>query len=74
MLMRVYRQASGDAVSAPITSGGATYARAMSNCVAFGALEPGEPVTEHQADERAVLANLYRAMVIYTYAIHALAV
>ncbi len=37
-LMKVYRQHSGDAVSEPRASGGATYARAMDNCVAFGAL------------------------------------
>ncbi|MCO6449384.1 MAG: Sapep family Mn(2+)-dependent dipeptidase, partial [Caldilineales bacterium] len=57
-LMRVYRQVSGDAVSQPISSGGATYARAMPNCVAFGALLPGEPITEHRPDERVVLTNL----------------
>ena len=41
-LMRVYREVSGDEVSQPIASGGATYARAIDNCVAFGALFPGE--------------------------------
>ena len=71
-LMRVYRQVSGDDVSRPIASGGATYARAMDNCVAFGALFPGEILTEHQPNERADLENLYRAMEIYAHAIHAL--
>jgi acetylornithine deacetylase/succinyl-diaminopimelate desuccinylase-like protein len=71
-LMRVYRTVSGDMVSEPVASGGATYARAMNNCVAFGALMPGELLTEHQPNERAVLANLYAAMEIYAYAIHAL--
>ena len=71
-LMRVYRQVSGDDVSQPIASGGATYARAMDNCVAFGALFPGEILTEHQPNERADLENLYRAMEIYAHAIHAL--
>ena len=52
-LMRVYREVSGDEVSQPIASGGATYARAMDNCVAFGALFPGEILTEHQPNERA---------------------
>ena len=72
-LMRVYREVSGDAASQPISSGGATYARAMPNCVAFGALTPDEPVTEHQPNERAVLANLYGAMEVYAQAIRELA-
>jgi succinyl-diaminopimelate desuccinylase len=71
-LMRVYREVSGDEVSQPIASGGATYARAIDNCVAFGALLPGEILTEHQPNERTVLDNLYRAMEIYAYAIHEL--
>ena len=71
-LMRVHRQISGDTVSEPVSSGGATYARAIDNCVAFGALFPGEILTEHQPNERAVLENLYRAMEIYAHAIHEL--
>lgn len=71
-LLRVYRAVSGDMASQAIVSGGATYARAMPNCVAFGALMPGEPVTEHQPDERVVLANLYQSMAIYAHAIHEL--
>jgi acetylornithine deacetylase/succinyl-diaminopimelate desuccinylase-like protein len=72
-LMRVYRQVSGDTASQPVSSGGATYARAMPNCVAFGAILPDEPLTEHQPNERAVLANLYKAMEIYAHAIYGLA-
>jgi succinyl-diaminopimelate desuccinylase len=71
-LMKVYRDCSGDRLSQPISSGGATYARAMENCVAFGALIPGELMTEHQPNERAVLANLYKAMEIYAHAIYEL--
>ncbi len=72
-LMRVYRQVSGDAASLPAASGGATYARAIPNCVAFGALLPGEMMTEHQPNERAHLASLYKAMEIYAHAIYELA-
>jgi acetylornithine deacetylase/succinyl-diaminopimelate desuccinylase-like protein len=72
-LMRVYRQVSGDTVSLPVSSGGATYARAIDNCVAFGALAPDELLTEHQPNERVVLKNLYQAMEIYAYAIQELA-
>jgi acetylornithine deacetylase/succinyl-diaminopimelate desuccinylase-like protein len=45
----------------------------MPNCVAFGAILPGELLTEHQPNERAVLANLYQAMEIYAHAIYGLA-
>ena len=68
-LMKVYRQYSGDTVTEPRSSGGATYARAISNCVAFGALIFDEPLTEHEPNERAVLKNLYKAMEIYAHAV-----
>jgi succinyl-diaminopimelate desuccinylase len=71
-LMEVYCRCSGDIHSKPTSSGGATYARAMPNCVAFGALMPGELVTEHQPNERAVFENLCKAMEIYAHAIYAL--
>jgi succinyl-diaminopimelate desuccinylase len=71
-LMKVYRQCSGDTVSEPVASGGATYARAMPNCVAFGALTHAELLTEHQPNERTVLSNLFKAMEIYAHAIYAL--
>jgi len=72
-LMKVYRKVSGDAVTEPKSSGGATYARAIQNCVAFGALTVDEELTEHQPNERAVLVNLYKAMEIYAQAVYALA-
>jgi predicted dipeptidase len=71
-LMKVYHQYSGDEVSEPIALGGATYARAFSNCVAFGPLFPGELLTEHEPNERAILENLFRAMKIYAHAIYQL--
>jgi succinyl-diaminopimelate desuccinylase len=71
-LMRVYRQLTGDESSEPLASGGATYARAMPNCIAFGAVFPGALSTEHQPNERVVLAELYQAMEIYAHAIYEL--
>ncbi len=71
-LMNVYRQYSGDLVTQPQASGGATYARAIPNCVAFGALTVDEKLTEHQPNERTVLANLYQAMKIYAHAVYKL--
>jgi predicted dipeptidase len=71
-LMKVYRQHSGDTVTEPKSSGGATYARAIPNCVAYGALTVDEKLTEHQPNERAVLKNLYKAMEIYAQAVYEL--
>jgi predicted dipeptidase len=71
-LMKVYHQHSGDEVSEPIALGGATYARAFNNCVAFGPLFPGELLTEHEPNERAIVENLFRAMKIYAHAIYQL--
>ena len=68
-LMIVYHQYSGYDTSQPIALGGATYARAFDNCVAFGPLFPGELLTEHEPNERAIMENLFLAMKIYTYAI-----
>jgi succinyl-diaminopimelate desuccinylase len=68
-LMKVYHQYSGDETSEPIALGGATYARAFDNCVAFGPLFPGELLTEHEPNERAIMENLFLAMKIYAYAI-----
>ena len=72
MLMSVYRQLTGDQSSQPSVSGGATYARAIPNCVAFGALFPAALSTEHQPNERVVLDELYQAMEIYAHAIYEL--
>jgi succinyl-diaminopimelate desuccinylase len=71
-LMKIYRKYSGDSLTEPSASGGATYARAIPNCVAFGALTFDEPLTEHQPNERAVLKNLYKAMEIYAHAVYEL--
>ncbi|SND90913.1 dipeptidase [Streptococcus pneumoniae] len=71
-LMQIYQEKTGDN-SPAISSGGATFARTMPNCVAFGALFPGAKQTEHQANECAVLEDLYRAMDIYAEAVYRLA-
>ncbi|CVM67764.1 dipeptidase [Streptococcus pneumoniae] len=72
-LMQIYQEKTGDN-SPAISSGGATFARTMpKNCVAFGALFPGAKQTEHQANECAVLEDLYRAMDIYAEAVYRLA-
>ena len=71
-LMAIYQEKTGD-TSPAMSSGGATFARTMPNCVAFGALFPGVEQTEHQANERASLEDIYRAMDIYAETIFRLA-
>ena len=71
-LMKVYQEKTGDQTPA-MSSGGATFARTMENCVAYGALFPDALQTEHQANERAKLDDLYRAMEIYAETIRQLA-
>lgn len=70
-LLSVYRKKTGDQSPAQ-SSGGATFARTMKNCVAFGALFPDAVQTEHQENEHIVLADAYRAMDIYAEAIYRL--
>ncbi|MBF8970294.1 dipeptidase [Streptococcus sp. NLN76] len=72
-LMSVYQAKTGDLISQPISSGGATFARTMPNCVAFGACFPGTEQTEHQENERMPLEDLYKTMDIYAEAIYRLA-
>lgn len=68
-LMKVYQEVTGDTVSEPISSGGATYARAMDNLVAFGATFLGQTATEHQPNEHIELEKMTKAMLIYAKAI-----
>lgn len=71
-LLGVYRKLTND-MSDPISSGGATFARTMDNCVAFGARFANVPVTFHQVDECMPLSNFFDAMEIYANAIKELA-
>ena len=71
-LMGIYQEKTGDN-SPAMSSGGATFARTMPNCVAFGALFPRAEQTEHQDNERAKLDDLYKAMDIYAETIRRLA-
>lgn len=64
-LMSAYQEITRDMESQPVASGGATYARAMNNCVAFGCVLPGSPKTEHQPNEYIILDDIKKAMKIY---------
>jgi len=71
-LLKVYQEVTSDYDSTPMTSGGATYARAIPNCVAYGPNFPKTPVTEHQPNENMALEELFMAMKVYAYAINEL--
>lgn len=64
-LMKAYQDITGDMESEPRVSGGATYARAMENVVAFGPLLPGKEETEHQPNENLVIEDMKIAIEVY---------
>lgn len=70
-LLGTYRELTGD-MTEPMVSGGATFARTMKNCVAFGAMFPDTPDYMHQANEQWSVANLRQTMEIYAEAIYRL--
>lgn len=70
-LLNAYTEVTGETVN-PISIGGATYARAMPNTVAFGPIFPGEESTIHQRNERESIDNLRKMYNIYKAAIRKL--
>lgn len=50
-MMSVYRNVTGDYETEPIVIGGATYARALPNTVAFGPVFPGQKELAHEPNE-----------------------
>ncbi len=72
-LLQAYREVTGDVQTQPIATGGATFARSMDNIVAFGALMPSAPKTEHRANECIVIADIKKAMEVYVRAFALLA-
>ncbi|MGX5377547.1 M20 family metallopeptidase [Ligilactobacillus sp. LYQ135] len=73
-LMDVYRTETGDKDAQPQISGGATFARTMNNCVAFGAMLPTTPDYMHQMNEQWSVADFNKAMDIYAQAVKRLCV
>ncbi len=70
-LRKVFEEETG-LDSKPLSSGGATYARAIDNCLAYGALFPGDEKVEHKANEYIKIENLYKCVDIYSKTIKAL--
>ncbi len=73
-LMDVYIEKTGDTEAKPITIGGGTYARALPNAVAFGALFPGAEDTMHQKDEYVTVNDLLKMTDIFAEAIRKLSI
>ncbi|HOB20695.1 MAG TPA: Sapep family Mn(2+)-dependent dipeptidase, partial [Candidatus Atribacteria bacterium] len=67
-LMKVYTEQTGQPAKA-LAIGGGTYARAMKNAVAFGALFPGRQELAHQKDEYIDIEDLLLHTRIYAQAI-----
>ena len=67
-LLKAYRLETND-MSAPLTSGGGTYAKHAKNTIAFGALFPNRESTMHEIDEYINLDEFYLSSAIYAHAI-----
>ena len=72
-LLESYRTVVGDSSAMPLVDGACSYARALDNCVAFGALLPDQPDLMHQTNEYLELDKLDICMKIYLDAIYRLA-
>lgn len=69
ILMEAYQKGSGDDSGRPMAIGGATYARAIPNAVAFGPLFPDEEELAHEANEYLALESLEKMTLIYIEAL-----
>lgn len=69
-LMTAYRDETGCQEAEPFVIGGGTYAKAVNNTLAFGALFPGEEDTMHQVGEKLSLESFFKMARIYAKAIY----
>lgn len=72
-LMNIYKDITGDVDAEPVSIGGGTYARAVTNGVAFGALLKGQEDNMHQKNEYLEVEKLDTWLKIYVQAIYDLA-
>ena len=71
-LLEVYRDVTGD-MTAPLKTGGGTYARELPNAVAFGCTPVELDINMHRADENFPVAQLFKNYDIYLAAMLKLA-
>ena len=72
-LMDIYRDVTGDKESEPVAIGGGTYARKVTNGVAFGALLESQENNMHQRNEYLEIDKIDTLLKIYVDAIYKLA-
>lgn len=72
-LLSVYKNVTGEDDAEPISLSGGTYARAMSNCVGFGARFKKHKSVAHQVDEFMDIENFKMLLKIYIETIYKLA-
>ena len=72
-LMDIYRKYTGQTDAQPITMGGATYARAVPNTVAFGPVFPGQVDLCHQPNEFIDIETMITSTKIFAEALYLLA-
>ena len=72
-LSKAYTKVTGEKAEC-ITKKGASYARALDNCIAFGASFPGEISDCHMPNEKMPLASLMKAAEIYYETLYELTV
>jgi len=68
-LLSIYNKNTGEQAE-PLAIGGATYARALDQGVAYGAMFAHSPDTAHNADEHVIIEDLMEAAYIYAEAIY----
>jgi len=67
-LLDAYESVTGER-HYPVTKGGASYSRALKNCVGFGPTFPGEIPNSHEPNEKIDLQSFWKALEIYFEAI-----
>lgn len=68
-LLSVYQEVAGDYENEPIALGGATYARAIPNAVAFGPVFPNQEELAHEPNEHYTIRDFERITEIYAKAL-----
>ena len=71
-LMEAYQEVTGDMDTEPMDIGGATYARALPNAVAFGPLFPYEEELAHEANEFLSIESLQKMTEIFVKGLYKL--
>ncbi len=69
-LLTAYREETGNEDAEPFVIGGGTYAKAVNNTLAFGALFPDEEDTMHQVGEKMKLESFFKMARVYAKALY----